>query len=82
MKKEMKNVFGKNENLTLFNKQGKRVYQYDVGVEGYSCECTYNEEGTLLTFKDSDGYKVGFEIPNYTMKELVQMIGQFKLIEE
>jgi hypothetical protein len=138
----MKNILGKNENLILFNEQGKIVYKYntylsgywsertyddngnvltckdsdgvwyertydekgneltykdsegywyeytrdDKGKEltyknsnGYWCEYTRDEKGNELTFKDSDGEKRGFDIPEYTMEELVEKLGNFKI---
>ena len=138
----MKNILGKTENLKLFNKAGKRVYQFCKNSRGYSCErtndsngntltyknsdgfsyeytydlngevltykdsrgfsheCTYDSNGNVLTYKDSNGYsyevtrdsngneltfkdsngvKRGFDIPEYTMEELVEKIGNFKI---
>jgi YD repeat-containing protein len=51
----MKNILGKNENLKLFNQQGKKVYQYYKGSYGCWYECTYDDNGNELTYKDSDG---------------------------
>ena len=45
----------------------------------YSYEYTRDENGNELTFKDSDGEKRGFEIPEFTMEELIQKLGNFKL---
>ena len=119
----MKNTLGKNENLKLFNEQGKKVYEYNTNSNGYWYEKTYDEKGKELTFKDSNGYwseythdengnvltykdsdgywseytydekgneltyknsagvKRGFDIPEYTMEELVNKLGNFKLIK-
>ena len=39
---------------------------------------TYDEKGNLLTYEDSDG--MGFDIPEFTMEELVKKIGyNFKI---
>jgi ABC-type proline/glycine betaine transport system substrate-binding protein len=53
----IKNIFGKQEELELFNKEGKLVYE----------------------FKNSNGYSRGFDIPEYTMEELVKKIENFKI---
>jgi YD repeat-containing protein len=47
--------------------------------DGYSSEYTYDSNGKELTFKDSDGIKRGFDIPEYTMEELVEKLGNFKI---
>jgi hypothetical protein len=47
--------------------------------DGYSAECTYDLNGNELTFKDSNGVMRGFDIPEYTMDELVEKIGNFKI---
>jgi len=100
----MKNVLGKNENLKLFNEQGKQVYEYYKGlVDGYWEEYTYDKNGNILTYKDSygyweehtydekgneltyknsDGIMRGFDIPEYTMEELIKKIGNFKLVKK
>jgi len=43
------------------------------------CESTFDDKGNELTFKDSDGVKRGFDIPEYTMEELVAKLGNFKI---
>ena len=96
----MKNILGKTENLGLFNKEGKRVYQFYKYSTGYSSEYTYDSNGKELTYKnsngdsseytrdsngkeltykDSNGVKRGFDIPEYTMEELVEKLGNFKI---
>jgi len=117
----MKNILGTTENLELFDKEGKQVYEflkdsdgysyeltYDSNGKiltyknsnGYSCEYTYDSNGNVLTFKDSKGYSYeytydsngneltfkdsngvtrGFDIPEFTMEELVQKLGIFKI---
>jgi hypothetical protein len=52
----MKNILGTTEYLELFDKAGKRVYEFCKGVNGYVCECTYDSNGRILTFKNSYGY--------------------------
>ena len=49
--------------------------------KGYWLESTYDEKGNELTYKNSRGYKRSFDIPEYTMTELVEKIGNFKLIK-
>ena len=117
----MKNILGKTENLTLYNKEGKRVYEFTTrsngysieytrdskgneltykspngfssertydskgneltykNSNGYSCEYAYDENGNELTFKNSAGESIGFDIPEFTMEELVSKLGNFKL---
>ena len=38
----MTNIYGKTENLELYNKDGKRVYVYYIDDGIYSWEYTYN----------------------------------------
>ena len=49
--------------------------------DGYSCEYTRDSKGKELTYKNSDGERRGFDIPEYTMKELIAKIGKFKIIK-
>jgi YD repeat-containing protein len=46
---------------------------------GYSYEYTYDSNGNELTFKNSKGVTRGFDIPEYTMEELVEKLGNFKI---
>jgi YD repeat-containing protein len=46
---------------------------------GYSYESTYDSNGNQLTYKDSDGNSFGFDVPEYTMEELVEKLGNFKI---
>jgi hypothetical protein len=96
----MKNILGKTENLELFNKDGKRVYEFTHNLYGFSYEYTYDSNGNQLTYKDSNGFSYeitrdsngkeltykdsngvtrGFDIPEYTMEELVEKLGNFKI---
>jgi YD repeat-containing protein len=50
----MKNILGKDENLKLFNEQGKKIYEY-CKEYGYWHERTYDEKGNQLTCKNSNG---------------------------
>tara|TARA_R110000796_G_scaffold140447_1_gene256644 strand:- start:1038 stop:1355 length:318 start_codon:yes stop_codon:yes gene_type:complete len=105
----MKNIFGKNEDLELFDAYGQRVYQYfwysDGDFEdseeyvydstgrvltektscGYWSEYTRDSEGNELTFKDSRGVSRGFDIPEYTIEEVIakaiKALGNFKIKE-
>jgi len=52
----MKNILGTEENLDLFNEDGKKVYEYCGYPDGCSYEATYDSEGKTLTFKNSNGY--------------------------
>lgn len=96
----MKNILGTTENLELFNKEGKLVYEFCKDSDGFSYECTYDSNGNELTYKnsygfsseytyDSNGNKLtyknsngvtrGFDIPEYTMEQLVEKLGNFKI---
>ena len=96
----MKNIQGTEEDLDLFNDNGIKVYEYfkyPFGYSeeftydsngnvltykdsnGFSCECTYDSQGNELTYKDSNGVSRGFDIPEYTMEELVNKLGNFKI---
>ena len=46
---------------------------------GFSFESTYDSNGNELTYKNSDGLTRGFNIPEYTMEELVEKLGNFKI---
>jgi YD repeat-containing protein len=118
----MKNILGTTEDLELFNKEGRMVYEFKKDSNGYSseytrysngnlltykdsngfsCESTYDSNGrdltyknsngywyeytrdsngNELTYKDSDGETRGFDIPEYTMEQLVEKLGyNFKI---
>jgi YD repeat-containing protein len=96
----MKNILGTTENLELFNKEGKKVYEFCKTSNGYSFEYTYDSNGKELTYKDSNGFSYeytrdssgneltfkgsngvtrGFDIPEYTMEQLVEKLGNFKI---
>jgi YD repeat-containing protein len=117
----MKNIFGTTDNLQLFDKENRLVYEFikssngfsyettcdSNGKEltykdsngfsseytcdsngkvltfkdstGYSSEYTRDSHGKELTYKDSNGVSRGFDIPEYTMEELVEKLGNFKI---
>jgi hypothetical protein len=75
----MKNILRTEKDLELFNKEEKRVYWFRKDYRGYSYEYTYDSNGRELTYKNSDGIKRGFDIPEYTMEELVEKLGNFKI---
>jgi hypothetical protein len=75
----MKNILGTTENLELFDKVGKIVYNFYKDSKGYSYEYTYDSNGNELTYKDSNGVTRGFDVPEYTMEELVEKLGNFKI---
>ena len=96
----MKNILGTTEELELFDKDGRIVYQFYKDSTGYSYEYTRDSNGKTLTFKDSRGFSSeytydlngneltykdsigftrGFDIPEYTMEELVEKLGNFKI---
>ena len=49
--------------------------------DDYSYESTYDKNGNELTYKDSNGAERVFDIPEFTMEQLVEKIGNFKLIK-
>ena len=75
----MKNILGTTENLSLYNKEGKIVYEYNTYSNGYNSESIYDSNGKELTYKDSNGFTKGFDIPEFTMEELVEKLGNFKI---
>ena len=75
----MKNILGTTDDLELFNKKGKKVYEFENDSNGYWYEYTYDSDGNELTYKDSNGYTRGFDIPEYTMEQLVEKLGNFKI---
>jgi YD repeat-containing protein len=117
----MKNILGTTENLELFDRDGRLLYNFYKNFNGFSSERTYDSNGNVLTFKNSNGYSYevtrdsngkvltyknsdgfsyeytrdsegkeltyksstgftrGFDIPEYTMEELVQKLGNFKI---
>jgi len=65
-----------------------REYTYDdngneltyKNSKGYWDEYTYDDNGNELTYKNSDGVMRGFDIPEYTIEELKEMLGkEFKI---
>jgi len=46
---------------------------------GYWYEFTYDSNGKVLTYKNSNGETRGFDIPEYTMEELISKLGNFKI---
>jgi len=61
---------------TFDNNGNKLTYK---NSDGYFGEYTRDDNGNELTFKDSEGYCRGFDIPEYTMGELVAKLGNFKI---
>ena len=60
-----------------YNKNGNQLtFKHS---NGYSWEKTYNVNGRELTYKHSNGFSRGFNIPEYTMEELVEKLGEFKI---
>ena len=60
-----------------YDKKGKALTFKDSS--DYWSEYTRDEKGNLLTYKDSKGVTIGFDIPEYTMEELVEKLGNFKI---
>lgn len=82
-------TYDSNDNILTFkNSDGYSCeYTYDSnGKEltyknssGFSYERTRDINGKELTFKDSNGVTRGFDIPEYTMEQLVEKLGNFKI---
>ena len=49
--------------------------------DGFWEEYTFDKKGNRLTYKNSKGIKRGFDVPEYTMENLVEKLGNFKLIK-
>jgi hypothetical protein len=47
--------------------------------KGSWSKSTRDENGNILTYEDSNGTRIGFDIPEYTMEELVEKLGNFKI---
>ena len=61
-----------------YNEKGNKLTYEDSN--DYWRKFTYDEKGNQLTYEDSDGIKKGFDIPEFTMEELVKKIGyNFKI---
>ena len=69
--------FGAWFEYTYDEKENKLTYK---DSNGSWHKYTYNKKGNKLTFKDSEGINTGFDIPEYTMENLVEKLGNFKLI--
>jgi len=78
----------KGRELTYENSNGNwSKYTYDEegniltfeDSTGYWYKYTYDEKGNELTYEDSNGETRGFDIPEYTMEELVAKLGNFKI---
>ena len=48
---------------------------------GFWWERTYDDHGNVLTYRDTTGIERGFDIQEFTMEQLVEKIGNFKLIK-
>ena len=77
----MKNILGKTENLKLYNKEGIRVYEFSACTDRYYFEFTYDENGKVLTYKNSEGVERGFEIPEFTMEEVSQKLKKIDIVK-
>ena len=74
--------------LTFKGSNGySREYTYDLKGNiltfknsiGFSYEYTRDSSGNELTYKNSDGETRGFDIPEFTMEQLVEKLGNFKI---
>jgi len=60
-----------------YNDQGNKL-TYKNSKDEWS-ERTYDDQGNELTYKNSNGVSRTYETPEYTMEELTEMIGNFKI---
>ena len=60
--KQIHTLDGKDE-LLRFNKEGKKVYKFYKYSDGFSYEYTYDSNGNILTYKNSNDITRGFDIP-------------------
>ena len=60
-----------------YDSNGKELTYKDS--DGFSSEYTRDSNGNELTYKNSDGVTRGFNIPEYTMEQLVEKLGNFKI---
>ena len=56
----MKNILGTTENLELFNKEGKKFYEFLKDSDGISYESIYDSNGYTLIYKNSNGFSYEF----------------------
>ena len=64
---------------TTYDKNG-RILTINHST-GYSSKYTRDSEGKELTYENSDGDKTGFDLPEFTMEQLVFIVEYFKLIK-
>ena len=82
----MKNILGTEEPEFMQINQDNPVTKGSTALVrtfknlyGYSEEYTYDSNDKELTYKNSNGVRRGFDIPEYTMEELVSKLGNFKI---
>ena len=67
-------------NETTYDKNGYILTYIDS--DGYWVKYTRDSDGNELTYEDSKGDKRGFDIPEFTMEQVVEKLGiNFKLIK-
>ena len=64
--------------VSTYNAEGKKLTYKNSG--GHSYDHTYDSEGNELTYQDSAGLSRR-SIPEFTMEQLCEKIGKFKLIK-
>ena len=74
-----KHLDGYSEEFTYDSNNNVLTYK---DSNGNGCEYTYDSYGNELTYKDLNGVRRGFDIPEYTMEELIAKIGKFKIIKK
>jgi YD repeat-containing protein len=65
-------------NKYTYNSNGKELTYEDS--DGFWNKLTYDSNGNELTYENSNGVKRGFDIPEFTMEELIEKLGyNFKI---
>lgn len=73
----MKNILNNEEDLKLYHKNGKVAYAFHKTSDGYWYEITYDSNENRLTYKNSNGVRSGFDVPEFTMEELEKIVGTY-----
>ena len=73
--KDFQGIFNEN----IYDKNGKLLTH--KASDGFWMKHTRDENGNELTYKNSDGESRGFNTPEYTMEQLVEKVGNFKLVK-
>ncbi len=70
----MKNILGKKENLKLYNKEGKLVYEFVIESYSYRYEDCIDSNGKPLTYKNSDGYSYEYTFDSFRFSRVLEAV--------